>query len=153
MSTVDSGNLCVHLVAVAQACSALAQQPLDPQASVTAIRASRARLQLRWGALPRVGVDVTRQPALNCLLDMQLPHCDPLPGATAFGALLDQAQEELTLLALHHRKGAANTRVSALARYRRYAVAVGGCQMCGSSWSMSRALWVGNRVSTSFRYA
>ena len=109
VSTVDSGNLCVHLVAVAQACSALARNPLDPQASVTAIHASRARLQLRWGALPRSGVDVTRQPALNCLLDMQLPHCDPLPGATAFGSLLDQAQEELTLLALHRHPAVVHT--------------------------------------------
>ena len=51
------------------------------------------------------------------------------------------------------RKGPANTRGPALAQSRRYAVAVGGSQMCGSSWSMSRALWVGSRVSTSFRYA
>ena len=50
-------------------------------------------------------------------------------------------------------KGPANTRGPALAQSRRYAVAVGGSQMCGSSWSMSRALWVGSRVSTSFRYA
>ncbi|WP_200844090.1 tripartite tricarboxylate transporter substrate binding protein, partial [Pantoea sp. 18069] len=42
-------------------------------------------------------------------------------------------------------KGPANTRGPALAQSRRYAVAVGGNQMCGSSWSMSRALWVGSR--------
>ena len=44
VSTVDSGNLCGHLLSVAQACLALAAAPFDPAANQRALRASRARL-------------------------------------------------------------------------------------------------------------
>ena len=44
VSTVDSGNLCGHLLAVAQACLELAAAPFDPAAGQRALRASRARL-------------------------------------------------------------------------------------------------------------
>ncbi|MFN3437214.1 MAG: GH36-type glycosyl hydrolase domain-containing protein [Acidovorax sp.] len=104
VSTVDSGNLCAHLVAVAQACSVLALHPLDPQAGATARRASLARLQPRLRALPRVGVDMARQVALSRLLGIHsatdLATGEPLPGTTAFRTLLSQAQEELRLLAV-----------------------------------------------------
>lgn len=51
-----------------------------------------------------------------------------------------------------NRKGTANTRNPDVAPIvRRGYAAAGGCQMCGSNWSMSRSLWVGNRVSTSLR--
>ena len=44
VSTVDSGNLCGHLLAVAQACLALAASPFDPAAGQRALRANRVRL-------------------------------------------------------------------------------------------------------------
>ena len=44
VSTVDSGNLGGHLLAVAQACLALAHAPHDPSASQRALQASRERL-------------------------------------------------------------------------------------------------------------
>jgi len=44
VSTVDSGNLSGHLLAVAQACRELAIAPFDGQAAVRAIEASRQRL-------------------------------------------------------------------------------------------------------------
>ena len=44
VSTVDSGNLCGHLLAVAQACRELASAPLDAAPCRAAIQASRARL-------------------------------------------------------------------------------------------------------------
>jgi cyclic beta-1,2-glucan synthetase len=44
VSTVDSGNLCAHLLAVAQACLELIQQPDDGQASQRALQAVRKRL-------------------------------------------------------------------------------------------------------------
>ena len=44
VSTVDSGNLSGHLLAVAQACLELTQAPLDASASLRAIHASRRRL-------------------------------------------------------------------------------------------------------------
>jgi cyclic beta-1,2-glucan synthetase len=44
VSTVDSGNLCGHLLAVAQACLELAAAPFDGAAGQRALRVSRARL-------------------------------------------------------------------------------------------------------------
>ncbi|MGQ0595914.1 GH36-type glycosyl hydrolase domain-containing protein [Aquabacterium sp.] len=44
LSTVDSGNLCGHLLAVASACRALADAPYDKAASQRALNASKARL-------------------------------------------------------------------------------------------------------------
>ncbi|MGA0582462.1 MAG: GH36-type glycosyl hydrolase domain-containing protein [Castellaniella sp.] len=44
VSTVDSGNLSAHLLATAQACTALAIDPFDPRAAQRALRASQARL-------------------------------------------------------------------------------------------------------------
>ncbi|MCB8747463.1 carbohydrate-binding protein [Rhodoferax sp. U2-2l] len=45
VSTVDSGNLCGHLLAVAQACLEFAEHPLDDAASQRALQASSARLR------------------------------------------------------------------------------------------------------------
>ncbi|MDP2371418.1 glucoamylase family protein, partial [Rhodoferax sp.] len=45
VSTVDSGNLSGHLLALAQACRELAQAPHDGAAALRAVRASRHRLQ------------------------------------------------------------------------------------------------------------
>ncbi|HEX5357154.1 MAG TPA: glucoamylase family protein [Aquabacterium sp.] len=44
LSTVDSGNLCGHLLAVAQSCRELADAPYDKAASQQAVKASTARL-------------------------------------------------------------------------------------------------------------
>lgn len=109
VSTVDSGNLCAHLVAVAQSCSALAAQPLAPQAGEQALRTSQARLQPRLGAL-HSGVR-TLQPssALSRLLGMAPPSPALLPEATAFRALLAQAQEELRALARRRRAASVHT--------------------------------------------
>ncbi len=99
VSTVDSGNLCAHLVAVAQACSALAAQPLSLQAGAQAIRASLARLQPRLG-VHHPGMRALHHPsALSRLLGMQAPDPAHLPEATAFRALLAQAQDELRSMA------------------------------------------------------
>jgi cyclic beta-1,2-glucan synthetase len=45
VSTVDSGNFCGHLLALAQSCLALAEAPFDPYASQRALAASKARLE------------------------------------------------------------------------------------------------------------
>ncbi|PEH89919.1 GH36-type glycosyl hydrolase domain-containing protein [Comamonas terrigena] len=45
VSTVDSGNLSAHLLAVSQACVALARDPLEPHAAQQALHASQLRLQ------------------------------------------------------------------------------------------------------------
>ncbi|MGL6111359.1 MAG: GH36-type glycosyl hydrolase domain-containing protein [Rubrivivax sp.] len=44
VSTVDSGNLCGHLLAVAQACLELAHSPFDERAAQRALAASKQRL-------------------------------------------------------------------------------------------------------------
>ena len=99
VSTVDSGNLCAHLVAVAQACHALATQPLSPRAGEQAIRASQARLQPRLG-IHHPGMRGLHHPsALSRLLGMRPPDAAHLPEATAFRALLAQAQDELRSMA------------------------------------------------------
>ncbi len=109
VSTVDSGNLCAHLVAVAQACSALAAQPLAPQAGEKALRTSLARLQPRLGALQSSMRYLQPSSALSRLLDMAPPSPALLLEATAFRALLAQAQEELRALARPRRAASVHT--------------------------------------------
>jgi len=99
VSTVDSGNLCAHLVAVAQACSALAAQPLSPLAGTQAIRTSLARLQPRLGVHHPGLRGMQPSSALSRLLGMRLPDPAHQPEATAFRALLAQAQDELRSMA------------------------------------------------------
>ena len=51
VSTVDSGNLCAHLLVVAQACLELARQPLTTPEQATALGALAVRCQtLAWAA-------------------------------------------------------------------------------------------------------
>lgn len=59
VSTVDSGNLCGHLLAVAQACLELADTPHDPLPSQHAMAALRTRLE------PLCGARSTLTPALR----------------------------------------------------------------------------------------
>ncbi len=68
VSSVDSGNLCGHLLAVAQACMELAGAPHDSSASQRALEASRQRLA------PLLAMRSTLTPALRaelrwCLVD------------------------------------------------------------------------------------
>ncbi|ART51648.1 carbohydrate-binding protein [Acidovorax carolinensis] len=113
VSTVDSGNLCAHLVTVAQACSALAAQPLSPEAGEQAIRTSLARLQPRLGALHHGKRGLQHQSALSRLLGMAPPNPAHQPEATAFRALLAQAQEELRGMAEPRHAAIVHTRPTA----------------------------------------
>ena len=113
VSTVDSGNLCAHLVTVAQACSALAAQPLSPEAGEQAIRTSLARLQPRLGALHHGMRGLQHQSALSRLLGMAPPNPAHQPEATAFRALLAQAQEELQGMAEPRHAAIVHTRPTA----------------------------------------
>ena len=89
VSTVDSGNLSGHLLAVGQACLELAQVPHDASAAQRALRASRHRLAPLLECWP----DLAGQQALAQLLAMP----DPLQhGQSAgFGPLLQAASDEL----------------------------------------------------------
>ncbi len=82
VSTVDSGNLSGHLLAVAQACRELALDPYNNQAAVQAIEASRQRLAPMLKA--RATLSLPQRAELGWLLQDHR--------ATLRSASLDQAQ-------------------------------------------------------------
>jgi cyclic beta-1,2-glucan synthetase len=99
VSTVDSGNLSVHLLAVAQACRLLARDPHATQATAQALQRSQERLQpalqhqQAW-LEAALGLPLA-QSALGQVLRVPLP--DPLDAeaGAAFAELLDAAWLEL----------------------------------------------------------
>jgi cyclic beta-1,2-glucan synthetase len=70
VSTVDSGNLSGHLLALAQACTALADDPHDAEAGVRALRAGLARLAPLL-ALRHRGTPADRAALRACLADQR----------------------------------------------------------------------------------
>ncbi|MDO8906759.1 MAG: glucoamylase family protein [Hydrogenophaga sp.] len=68
VSTVDSGNLCAHLLATAQACRDFAFHPHQGVSSVQAIERSFARIQPHLPALQKVARRPWRDTALGQLL-------------------------------------------------------------------------------------
>lgn len=100
VSTVDSGNLSAHLLAVSQACTALARDPFEPNSALQAARASQARL----APLKLDIQDLLHRPlqhsAIGRLLDAVLPSPQDLTGNSALRTLLQDAAAELGVLAL-----------------------------------------------------
>lgn len=98
VSTVDSGNLCVHLLAVAQACRELTREPDGRPACAQAIVRSRQRLQPLLGLLPQRLHRPLAQTALGRLFaaEPEVPGDAPLP--EDFPALLQAAADELDSL-------------------------------------------------------
>ncbi len=98
VSTVDSGNLCGHFLAVAEACRELAKNPLDLGAAQRAIHASRTRLSPLLRQLPELfpdnGVHQSTRP-LARLLAMPSPLDEAEHRPADFGLLLRDALEEL----------------------------------------------------------
>lgn len=70
VSTVDSGNLATHLLAVAQACRALAHDPLNPSASQGALARSEHRLRVHREPDPWLEADHQATKA-SAVLDRQ----------------------------------------------------------------------------------
>ncbi|WP_082679762.1 GH36-type glycosyl hydrolase domain-containing protein [Paucibacter sp. KCTC 42545] len=115
VSTVDSGNLCGHLLAAAQACRALRADPFERQAGARALQAAQTRLQpllaRRCG-----GSAVLREQLRWCLADLRatrrsvaLDRVSPDSGLAATRLLaLATAFERLAVEAdfkfLHHPK-------------------------------------------------
>ena len=98
VSTVDSGNLCVHLLAVAQACTELACAPAARQLGRQAIVQSRRRLQPMLGLLPRLLHRPLAQTALGHLLAAEpMTPCEATVSAH-FHTLLQAAADELASL-------------------------------------------------------
>ena len=68
VSTVDSGNFCGHLLALAQACLELADAPFDPTAAQRALATSRTRLAPLLAARHRLSAE-QRDELRWCLAD------------------------------------------------------------------------------------
>ncbi len=102
VSTVDSGNLSGHLLAVAQACIELARAPYDMAAARRALQVSGTRLA-PWR---HAAASIAPEGALQRLLNLSDPLTDPLAGsqdlaerAAWLDGLLRQASDELATLA------------------------------------------------------
>ena len=101
VSTVDSGNLAGHLLAVAQACLELARAPHDRAAARRALRASRHRLAPLLARLPQLVPGLLNDAALARLLALPDPLAEMRDHPQQFERLMSQASAELALLWPH----------------------------------------------------
>ncbi len=90
VSTVDSGNLCTHLLAVAEACHAMCAAPLDNAALRHSLRASAARI----AALRVAGGAAIGGSAVGGVLAMRDPLAEIANDARRVEALVDAALAE-----------------------------------------------------------
>jgi cyclic beta-1,2-glucan synthetase len=95
VSTVDSGNLCAHLLAVSQACTELARNPHDTAQGLQAIARSRHRLQPHLPLLQTLLHQPLQHTATGRLLDTPQPASDEAVACAAFHTLWLEAQAEL----------------------------------------------------------
>ena len=99
VSTVDSGNLCVHLLAVAQACTALAETVTSAGDAGDALKRGVARARARLIALRDVDglADAASPdgPAFAALLGVDDPLAEIAAAPSRFAGLLDEVEAEL----------------------------------------------------------
>jgi cyclic beta-1,2-glucan synthetase len=93
VSTVDSGNLSGHLLAVAQGCRELSAAPCEARAAQSAVNASLARL-----APLRTALDALPDSALARLLALPDPLLEAAQQPERLDALLRDAANELATL-------------------------------------------------------
>ncbi len=99
VSTVDSGNLCGHLLAVARACIELARAPCDPRATQRALAASRERLAPLMARVPELFADTDpRKSPLACLMALSDPLSEAARNRADFELLLREATDDLATL-------------------------------------------------------
>ncbi len=91
VSTVDSGNLSGHLLAVAQACLERAHAPLDLGEATRALRASQRRLDLRREEIAALWADTVLM-RLLAIRDPLAAMQEHMPG---FSQMLDEAEQML----------------------------------------------------------
>ncbi|MEO6897919.1 MAG: glucoamylase family protein [Caldimonas sp.] len=91
VSTVDSGNLCTHFLAVAQACLARCAAPLDTEAMRQSLRSSAARIAALRGA---TGASIGGS-AAGGILAMRDPLSEIANDARRVEALVEAALVEL----------------------------------------------------------
>ncbi len=109
VSTVDSGNLSGHLLAVAQACLELAHAPHDPVAAQRALQASRQRLAPLLPLWPDLLPTLLGDAALARLLALPDPLAECQRDPAQFGRLLSQATDEMAPLGAGRDEAAAPT--------------------------------------------
>ena len=90
VSTVDSGNLCTHLLAVSEAALEIAAAPLDS----TRLRAGLVESKARVAAL-RAAADASTGSALQALLALPDPLADMASRSSTVAALVDAAEAEV----------------------------------------------------------
>ena len=112
VSTVDSGNLSGHLIAVGQACRELAHAPHDPGAMRRAIDASRQRLAPLLRMWPDLLPALLADSALARLLALPDPLVACRDDAAAFERLLSDADAELAALSTQRSDTVASAKVS-----------------------------------------
>ena len=93
VSTVDSGNLSGHLLAVAQACLELAREPYAPEAARRALAASTRRIESL-----QPGVAAPEGGALARVLALEAPLADCTTKPDQVAAQLERAEAELASL-------------------------------------------------------
>jgi cyclic beta-1,2-glucan synthetase len=98
VSTVDSGNLSGHLLAVAQACRELAAAPYDDQPARHAITTSCARLNTGGAAATQLAGVLPPESSLLHLLALVDPMADCQRRPSAFAQRVSAAQAELAML-------------------------------------------------------
>lgn len=109
VSTVDSGNLGAHLLAVSRACLELARAPLDPAASQQAIHAARRRLKPCLAGAARLLQRPLQQTAIGQLLDSPLADPADISAQMMLQGLLRDAFAELHALDLPEPGAVADT--------------------------------------------
>ena len=95
VSTVDSGNLSGHLLAVAQACLERAASPLDDHALRRAMAQSAQRLGALMPALHQLSADHSKTAALERLMSLPDPVAMCRGTPREFELLMRDAEEEL----------------------------------------------------------
>ncbi len=110
VSTVDSGNLSSHLLAVSAACQALALAPYDSRAARVAIQVSINRLSPLLAHLPQLLSTSPHEGALARLLALSDPLTECQQNTDEFEFLLRDAADELTSLVTDKNSLAATAR-------------------------------------------
>ncbi len=98
VSTVDSGNLSGHLLAVAQACRELARAPFDPIAATRGLAFSKQRLGGLLAVTPPLAPLFPGRSEHAAWARLLAMPTEDVPVELSFGALLDLAAVELGAL-------------------------------------------------------
>ena len=95
VSTVDSGNLCAELLALAQACTELSRDPHDAQATQRALDRSGQRIEPHLELVQTLLHRPVKHTAIGQLLRLPLPDAHDTAAFARFLTLMHEASAEL----------------------------------------------------------